>query len=96
MIGTEDQFIIWGDGTFNCPVCQLVHWPKDYDYAVKEQGKEFDLRCVNRTCRQRLVLIVEGLIIKVTTKAWHESHTKGRKVRKNAQLEKKSKPNVKN
>lgn len=84
MIGTENQFIVWGDGTFNCPVCQFVHWPKNYEHAVKDPEEEIHLQCANRACRQRLVLFVDGLIIKVTTKAWDEAFKRNRKVRKNA------------
>lgn len=74
MIGTENQYIIYDDGTFNCPLCAFVHWPKDYAYHLNKHGNEFQMRCLNtKQCRTRLMVIVDGNIVKVTTKAWDEA-----------------------
>lgn len=74
MIGTENQYIVYDDGTFNCPLCAFVHWPKDYAYFLNKYGNEFQIRCLNtKQCRTRLMVIVDGNIVKVTTKAWDEA-----------------------
>lgn len=79
MIGTENQYLIYDDGTFNCPLCALVHWPKDYEYRLNKYGNEFEMRCLNQKCRTRLLLIIAGNIVKVTTKAWDEAFKKNRR-----------------
>jgi hypothetical protein len=82
MIGTENQYIIYDDGTFNCPLCGLVHWPKDYKYKIDQYGYgvEFEFRCLNKQqCRTRLMVVINGDIAKVTTKAWDEAFKRNMK-----------------
>lgn len=82
MIGTENQYLVYDDGTFNCPLCAYVHWPKDLKYHLEKhgQGTEFQMRCLNQKhCRTRLMVIVNGNIVKVTTKAWDEAFKRNRK-----------------
>ena len=79
MIGTQNQYIIYDDGTFNCPLCAFVHWPKDYASKLEKYGNEFEMRCLNYPCRTRLMLVIDGSIVKVTTKAWDEAFKRNRK-----------------
>ncbi len=71
----EGPYKVYEDYTFNCPKCMRVHWDADWRPYWKEDGKPFEMRCFNQKgCRQRLVLIVEKNIVKVTALSYYKQY----------------------